>query len=184
MTALYGQAADGISLAEAIRRAVAGRAVALLSSPARYEIAEVRDGLCHGPQDPCPLDEVFEARLFSPELEVRWQHTAGGLGRAVAVAERQDMLPAQFGQALAPVEVVAVIPQRYLLWGKTIPPRHPGWASLFSARVGVLPVPLSVPAGGRRVCLTAREYVTVEPAHGNAYVAEERLLGLEEDTRD
>lgn len=180
MTILYGQAADGISLAEAIRYAVACRAVALLSSPARYEIAEIRDGLCHGPQAPCPLDEVFEARLFSPEVEVRWQHLAAGLGRAVALAERQDLLPAQFGQALALLEPVAVIPQRYLLWGKTIPPRHPGWASLFSARVGVLAVPVSVPADSRRVCLTAREYVTAEPAHGNAFVAEERLLGLEE----
>lgn len=182
MRALHGRAADGISLEEAVRHAVADHAVALLSTPGRYEIAQVRDGLCYGPQAPCPLEEVFEARLFSPELEVRWQHTAAGLGRAAALAERQDLLPAGFGQVLAPLEAVAVIPQRYLLWGKTIPSRHPGWASLYSARVGVLPVPLSVCEDGGRVRLTACEYVAVESVHGNAYVAEERLLSLEEDS--
>ena len=36
---------------------------------------------------------------------------------------------------------------------------------------------------GYRVYLTAREYVSVEPVNGNAHIAEERLLALEEDSR-
>lgn len=183
MTILYGRAADGISLADAIRATIRGRAVALLASPGRYQVAEIRDSACHGPAGPCPVDEVFEARAFNLEAEMRWLHLDGGQGRAVVLAENEAALPAGFGQAVSPLTAVDVLSQRYLLWGRSIPPRRDGWTRLHAARIGVLDVPLTVSGDRRRVCLTAREYVSVEPVNGNAHVAEERLLALEEDSR-
>jgi CRISPR-associated protein (TIGR03984 family) len=182
VTILYGRAADGISLADAIQAAAPGHAAALLSSPTRYQVADVRDSACYGPAGLCSLDDVFEARVFSPEAELRWLHSDSGRGRAVVLAEREDALLPGFGQPLSPLAAVEVLPQRYLLWGQPIPPAQDGWARLYAARIGVLDVPLTVSDNGRRVYLTAREYVSVEPVHGNAHVAEERLLALEEDS--
>jgi CRISPR-associated protein (TIGR03984 family) len=183
VTILHSRAADSISLADAIRAAVLDRSVAFLSSPGRYQVAEVRDSACHGPVGLCSLDEVFEARAFNPEAEMRWLHVDSGLGRAVVLAEDERALPTAFGQPLSPLVAAEVLPQRYMLWGRPTPPRHDGWISLYAARIGMLEVPLTASGSGRRAYLTAREYISVEQDHGNAYVAEERLLTLEEDSR-
>ncbi len=183
MTVLHGRASDGLTLAEAIRLAAPRLGVALLASPARYQVADLRDGACGGPAGPCLLDEVFEARAFGPDLELRWLHTSGGAGRAVALAEQEDELPASLGEQLPALPAVRVFDQRYLLWGTTTDPAADGWATLFSARIGTLDVPVAGSRSGRKVRLCAREYVAVEPAYGNAYIAEERLLGLEEVAR-
>jgi CRISPR-associated protein (TIGR03984 family) len=182
VTILYGRVADGISLADAIRAAVLGQAVALLASPVRYQVADVRDSACYGPAGLSSLDDVFEARAFNPDAELRWLHSEGGQGRAVVLADREDALPAGFGQPVSPLVAVQVLPQRYLLWGRPVAPTHDGWTRLHAARIGTIDVPLTVSEGCRRVCVKAREYVSVEPVHGNAHVAEERLLSLEEDS--
>jgi CRISPR-associated protein (TIGR03984 family) len=181
VTILYGRAADGISLADAIRAAVPGHAVALLASPVRYQVADVRDSACYGPAGLCSLDDVFEARAFNPDAELRWLHSEGGRGRAVVLADQESALPTGFGQPVSPLAAVEVLPQRYMLWGRPIAPAHDGWTRLHTARIGTLDIPLAVSESCRRVCLKAHEYVSVEPVHGNAYVAEERLLAFEED---
>jgi CRISPR-associated protein (TIGR03984 family) len=183
VTILHSRAADGISLPEAIRVAVPDHAIAFLASPGRYQVTKVRGSACYGPVGLCSLDEVFEARAFNPEAEMRWLHVDSGLGRAVVLAEEEHALPTGFGQPLSPLVAAEVFPQRYMLWGRPTPPRHDGWISLYAARVGMLEVPLTASGRGRRVYLTAREYISVDPDHGNAYVAEERLLTLEEDSR-
>ncbi|SBW28792.1 hypothetical protein FDG2_6000 [Candidatus Protofrankia californiensis] len=50
---------------------------------------------------------------------------------------------------------------------------------LAEARIGLLDVPVSrAPRENECVFLRTVEYVTTEPEHGNAYVAEERLVEL------
>lgn len=185
MTVLYGRAGDGLALADVIALAEPCGATALLAAPDRYQVADVRDGACRGPDGPCAMDEVFEARVFSGDLELRWLHAGSGRGRAVALSEEEDSLPGELGDPLPALEAVRTFDQRYLLWGTTVEPAADGWATLFSARVGLLSVPLASFSRerDRKVRLRAREYVAVEPAYGNAYVAEERLLGLEEVAR-
>lgn len=184
MTVLHGRAGGGLTLAEAIALAAPrSDSVALLASPARYQVADVRDGTCRDPAGPCALDEVFEARVFGAELELRWLHSSSGRGRAVALAEQEAALPDGLGDPLPALAAARVFDQHYLLWGTTADPVADGWATLFSARIGTVNVPLAGSRPGRKIRLRAREYIAVEPAHGNAYVAEERLLGLEEVTR-
>jgi CRISPR-associated protein (TIGR03984 family) len=180
---LYSRADDDITLPEAITLAAPRSGIALLASPARYQVADVRDGTCYGPTGPCALDEVFEARVFGPDLELRWLHAGAGRGRAVALAEQEAALPAEFSEALPVLAAVRTFEQHYLLWGMTVDPVADGWATLFSARVGTLSVPLASSGQGHKVRLRAWEYVAVEPDHGNAYVAEERLTSLEEVSR-
>ncbi len=122
---------------------------------------------------------VFEARLFDRDMELRWLHSDGGLGRAVLVAEDQQLLPAAFDEELPPVDAHATVQQSYLVWGRPGPGGPDGWTCLSAARIGSILVPLAAVGSGRRVRLQAREYVSAEPTHGNAYVADERLLGLE-----
>ncbi len=179
-TTLYARVADGIGLPDALARAGFRSAVALLSTPTAHTVAQVRDGDCRTPAGPCDLAEVFEARIFNPEMELRWLHEAGGLGRAVVLGEDEAALPAAFGDPLAPLHAIEVLAAHYLLWGRPVDDTPEGWTTLYTARVGVLRVPATVSTSDHRLRLVAREYVVVEPRHGNAYVGEERLLGLEE----
>jgi CRISPR-associated protein (TIGR03984 family) len=177
VTTLYSRARDQVSLAEALRQAGIPAGVALLSSPTRHVVAELRDGVGRTPGGGADLTGVFEARAFDGRRELRWLHVAAGRGRAVVLGEDDADLPGGF-ERLAPIEAVELIEQRYLLWGEAVGGAPPGWTTLSTARIGSLTVPVSA-SPGQRVRLRAREYVVAEPQHGNAYVAEERLLGLE-----
>jgi CRISPR-associated protein (TIGR03984 family) len=79
---------------------------------------------------------------------------------------------------VTPLVAVDVIGGGYLLWGRALGGGPPGWTTLAAARIGSLPVPVPGSGAGDRITLTYLEYVAVEPIHGNAYIAEERLTGL------
>lgn len=168
MTTLYGAVADGITLEEALPAVPGG--CALLTTPSAYHVAKVEGGRCIRPTGPVDLSLVYEARVFTPDIELRWTES----GYAVALTENENLLP--FDQRIDPINAETTIDTRYLLWGKASP-LTPGWTTLHSSRIGSLTVPAT--AAGSRLRLTAREYVVADPEHGNAYVAEERLIGFE-----
>jgi CRISPR-associated protein (TIGR03984 family) len=127
-------------------------------------------------------ETVFEARLFTGNgVELRWLHQAGGLGRAVLLAEDK----ANVSRAKLPFDspgsqaVHEVFEQTMLLWGTPDGPVTGGWLPLREHRVGTLHVPWSQPrpADGERVQLRLREYLA-EDGYGNAYVFDELLLDL------
>ncbi|MEU7616634.1 CRISPR-associated protein Csx19 [Micromonospora rifamycinica] len=112
------------------------------------------------------LTGVFELRAFTDDKELRWRNRSAGSGTAAVVC----------GPGLGPHE--------RLLWGTVVGPAPgPGWVALHDARIGVLHVPVDIPAGGRApadgdlVWLQVVEYVE-EDRHGNAAVVDERLVGL------
>jgi CRISPR-associated protein (TIGR03984 family) len=183
----------------ALLPAVAG-GVALLSSPRAFTVARVGpDGGCTGPDGPVDLVDVFEARAFTPHLELRWVRE-GTSGRGVVLGE--DDAPAWVGwsaglpdtppaPALGPawtggkggraadLEWAKI---DYVLWGEPAPgdEQREGWLTLSSARIGALRVPGDGWPAGRptRLSLRAREYVAVEAEYGNAYVLDERLVEI------
>jgi CRISPR-associated protein (TIGR03984 family) len=179
----------------ALLPAVAG-GVALLSSPRAFTVARVEeDGGCTGPDGPVGLVDVFEARAFTAERELRWvREGAGGHGVVLGeVAVGEDDGPASaLGTAWAggkADEALGLEPAdiRYVLWGEPAPDeeQRDGWMTLSSGRIGTLRIPGRWPAprpAGRpaRLLLRACEYVAVEPTHGNAYVFDERLVGIEQ----
>lgn len=170
MTKLYSAAAD-MPLRTALSFVPGG--CALLTSPAAYRVARVADGDCVTPAGPVDLSAVYEARAFTEELELRWLD-----GRAVLLTENEDLLPGSF-ETIDPLPFVDVIETGYLVWGSATAsagPPAPGSTTLASRRVGTIDIPVTVPPEQSGVQLVAREYVAVEMRHGNAYVAEERLL--------
>lgn len=167
----------------AVLSTVAG-GMALLSSPRGFLIARVgTDGTCENHAGRVGLADVFEARAFTAERELRWVRR-GATGDAVLLGEdlQADDIPATAKRCeqtgLCPADI------DYLLWGEPVPDaeQRDGWMKLSSARIGTLHIPGSWPAGNpTRLRLRAREYLAVDDAakeYGNAYVFEERLIGI------
>ncbi len=166
-------------------------ATVLLSTPLAFRLARVgADGLCVTADgtvvDP---DDVFEARAFTADVELRWVRrlaTGDGvlLGEDVTGGAEATGLAAHDGH--------------YLLWGEHEPGADRArWRGLSSHRIGLLLVPVDddvAAATQNRLRLVVREYLAYDlPAaepdpcaraldargHGNAYVLDERLVGIE-----
>ena len=168
MTTLFAASAENLSLSEALAAVPGG--CALLTSPSAYRVGLVRDGRCLHPTGPIDVSAVYEARAFTEDLELRWMES----GHAVVLTEHEDLIPAAFTTRIDPLEAEDTLDTSYLVWGMATP-LATGWTTLHSSRVGVITVPVAH-AGQERVWLAAREYVAADDAHGNAYIAEERLL--------
>ncbi|MFJ2034271.1 CRISPR-associated protein Csx19 [Streptosporangium sp. NPDC087985] len=174
MTTLYGAAATGVTLAQAMEAADVAGGCALLTAPSAYHVARVEAGGCVTEAGPVDLSTVYEARIFTSRVELRWVEA----GYAVLLTEDESLLPAFFGERLDELSAETTLDARYLVWGE-VKASTSGWVTLGSARIGTLTVPMATPFAQRRVRLAAREYVVADEVHGNAYVAEERLIGFE-----
>ena len=175
MTTLHGRGRDGTTLAEAVTAADLDSGSALLSSAGWHRMARVVAGTLHDWEGRVDLAPVFEARVFDGVRELRWLNESGGRGRAVLLAEDDAKLPAGFGETLPAMHAFHTLDQQHLLWGEAEPSDGSGWTTLYAPRIGSLTVPVET---SDRVRLIVREYVAVEAEHGNAYVADERLVGL------
>ena len=191
--ALYSRAADGIGFSEALTHARMTGGIALLSTPAAFLVAAECGGERWITVDGEPaFDEVFEARVFTAQAELRWYDNSPGRPRAVLLTEDAALLPSgPFDQDVPALRATETLESRYLLWGDPVStdtsPRE--WSSWYSPRIGTvhlpgLPIGPELPAkqqavGDERMHLIGREYICCEPRHGNAHVAEERLLRLE-----
>jgi CRISPR-associated protein (TIGR03984 family) len=124
-------------------------------------------------------DEIFDARLFSEDVELRWLHQGAGLGKAVLLAESAGALAAA-GPVFGPAADEPVADTRagfMALWGTSGGPDR-DWYVLREHRIGRLPVPIAPPPDNRsHLALRVREYIGRDE-HGNAHVIDERLLGL------
>lgn len=164
-------------------------AIALLYSPrscqfARLVWSENQLVLMNPKNQSVDLSDVFEARIFNSEAELRWLNQFNGTGQAVLLSEDEKSLDGYKSvEALTDLES---LPQTYLLWGEGwTKPNTWGeeWSRLTLARIGSLPVPISGIERKERkqfVGLKVREYLKADD-YGNTSVVEERLLGLEEE---
>lgn len=159
---------------------------ALLYSPSACLLARVQSGRLRGAEGVAlDLDAIFEARVFTKDAELRWLRTPGG-SRTVLV--REEAPAATDADATAPAvdgrhPFHGTIDQSYILWGEALADAAAGdWASLATARIGTMQVPLPADKGlppNGRMAIRAREYLFTDDTHGNAYVGDERLLALE-----
>lgn len=163
-----------ISLGEALGHAAPG-STALLATPRTYHIALVNaSGHLETAKGSVRLQDVFEARFFDERAELRWVNIAEGRGAAVLLTEDAAALPATFGERLPGIEATGTRAGAYLLWGRSAGPVN-GWTTLSTERIGTIAIPAEIPADQHAQVLT-REYIAHDPNHGNAYIAEERLL--------
>jgi len=174
---LYTARRTGISVAEALSAQVVRDGVALLMTPSSYAVGKVVADTCVSADGhTLDLSDVFDARVFSPDIELRW-HAGADAGRAVALSEQQLTIPGwEPGQrddvARAPGSI-----EGYLLWGERVEPIGDGWVRSHSGRVPPVDVPAAAARPGNSVRLDVVEYVTSD-AHGNVAVCEERLCGF------
>lgn len=194
-TVLHGRAADAVTLPDALAASGFTEAVAFLSAPHEHKVVQIRDGRCHTADGEVhALDAVFEARAFDKDKELRWLCQAGTTGRAVLLTEDPAKLPdtGTFPERLAELTAHTTLPAHYLLWGRPLRGTST-WTTLHTPQIGTLDIPFPYPAGAEdaedeknadrhRLRLAAREYVCLDPRHGNAYVGEERLLRIEATT--
>lgn len=180
-TTLYGRSTASIPLEDAIKhcKPVLANAIALLYTPSRCHLAVLsEDGTCYEANDQIvSYRSVFEARIFTPEYELRWLNHSGGLGKAVLLAE--DAIAENYLDAkLDDLPALATVPQQYMLWGEGIDNgSRNGWSTLATARIGRLSVPMEGIDTGKGACLKSCEYLAAAE-FGNVAVVEERLLSL------
>lgn len=185
MTILYGRTSNQhITLHEALRSCITplnqgSHAVALLYSPNQCQFAKLQNTTLTGSHgQEIDLQFVFEARVFNEQCEMRWLNIIDGQGTAVMISDQT--LGSCLDEELPELSAIATLEQKYLIWGeKTDTSIRNGWTRLATARIGALDVPI-VLSTGKRVQLTAIEYLTEDEEYGNVAVVEERLIKLEE----
>jgi len=171
-----------VTLAEAIQycsQFLEG-AIALLYSPSSCRIAKFSNRqLRKSNGDAISLEDVFEARVFNQNCELRWLNRSDGKGDAVLLSESEVKI-----EAFSLVESKSCEPlkQQYLLWGEathTVPTQ--GWQRLAEARIGKLDIPLDGKLEEKqRVYLCTLEYLAESDDNfGNFVVIDERLVKLE-----
>lgn len=198
---LYTYTADGLHLNEAVTallEALAGASAAaapaaspgaagpaltaLLYSPAACRFAVYSTGFWQQHDGPANVQSVYEARVFSPQAELRWLNDPSPEARHRAVIVSESPLGGPLASApwrRTECNVRDTLDQQYLLWGQGGTRACPaGWSELATARIGVLPVPIGGVQAGERVVLKTVEYLC-EREHGNVIVADERLVRLE-----
>lgn len=184
---LFSYGKNNLTLKEALQDCpMLDNGIALLYSLKRCQFARVSDrSLIDNRDRVIPLDNfasqyIFEARIFTPECELRWLNENNGRGISALICERE--LPLPDWQPNPSLMYLESLPQQYLLWGqKTETRASQGWHKLASARIGMLTIPLQQQiAKNQRVYLKTQEYLgEVDRDNGNVAVIEERLIKLE-----
>lgn len=159
--------------------------IALLYSPQSCQLAQLtQDTLKNSQDQPIEnLNEVFEARIFNTNCEVRWLNCNNGTGKAVLLTENHlEQL-----ESFAHLDSINCerIEQQYLLWGEKAKslPHNNNWQRLSEARIGNLDIPLDQEVKkNQRVYLKTYEYLSNEfNQYGNFSVIEERLVEFNND---
>lgn len=174
-----------ITLAEAVQSCsqFLQGAIALLYAPQRCKVAKFTENQFQDSDGnsiaPKFLANVFEARIFNQNCELRWLNRLNGEGDAVLLSESEQSID-EFSSHES--NFCESLEQQYLLWGeaaKSSPKPH-DWQRLASARVGKLDVPIDQTLEGeKRVYLSSLEYLAEIDQFGNFAVIEERLVSLE-----
>lgn len=121
------------------------------------------------------LAEAYEMVLFDEQRELRWLHTAGGRGTAVALSETLAALPPGDDVTGDPPPRRVGVHTR-LLAGSLSPHERDGWVTLGGERYATAYLPYAFD-GKEIMQIEVAEYVT-EDAHGNVDVADTRLIRL------
>jgi CRISPR-associated protein (TIGR03984 family) len=176
-----------ITAIQAFRSVEKNQAVSLFYTPFRCCFGLLNeDGTITGANgESINLSSVFEARLFSPKIELRWLNDPSHEGEhQTAILAETELAESAIGdpwkrRVTGVPQVVGTLEQTYLLWGEgTGNTLSHGWSELATARIGALPVPIGGVRKNERVILHAREYLA-EYNHGNVAVLDERLVKLE-----
>lgn len=155
-------------------------AIALLYSPQACELGRlVSDSSLQGVDDQSiELSDVFEARIFNENCELRWLNCINGSGNTALISEIEQTVA---GFNSVEPKTCEALTQCYLLWGeRATEPNSEGWQRLAEARIGKMDIPLNESfTQEQRIYLKTQEYLAVADHYGNVAVIEERLEKLQ-----
>jgi CRISPR-associated protein (TIGR03984 family) len=154
-------------------------AIALVYSPDFCKFAKFVDNRLTFSDNP-NLENIFEARIFNSNFELRWLKTSEHSGQAVILGEASLASLSHPWQEPKHLEKLHTSAQEYLLWGEGISSSGvEGWSQLATARIGTVAVPITGLKPHQHVYLTTCEYYQVlDDLYSNVVVAEERLVAL------
>jgi CRISPR-associated protein (TIGR03984 family) len=192
MLTLYGSTSRNITLSEAMKTCMdklsnPSEWVAILYSPSFCQFAKVQQDGTFTDSKTKNLDvkDVFEARVFNKQSELRWLKTPDGDGQAVLISEL-DISRYLKNPISSLTTDLDTIKQEYIIWGEPVNKSSDSneslssqWGKLAKSRIGSLYVPVTGLTAKKRVYLTAVEYLKADEEYGNVSVVEERLTGLE-----
>ncbi len=187
MTKLFSYQQEQISLEEATQLSFSINDYGLFYTPTqclfgRWDGDKIRDAT----DKPLDLEQVFEARLFNSNVELRWLKgfTPDNLGNAVYLFEQPTANNKNWIQQPT-LSNLKTHENQYLLWGEYWQADNlaENWSCLATSRIGKLLVPVANLQKNQRVILKTREYFglpdNVAGEHGNKVVIEERWLSLD-----
>lgn len=187
MPVLHGRTSNDITLSEALKSCAAilsndSLGIALIYAPTCCHFAKVKsDGTLNDVNEqPLNTEDIFEARVFHKNAELRWLNNLNGKGRAVLISELNISISQYLQSYIPELAALDTITQKYILWGEGVKTSSPpGWGKLAKSRIGSIYVPITGLTANKRVYLTAVEYLKADEEYGNVSVVEERLIGLE-----
>jgi CRISPR-associated protein (TIGR03984 family) len=188
MTKLYWQKSErNITLQDAINSVYRKNsqyldsAIGLIYTPEKCCFVKIDgENIEEPPKEPkeknMDIASVFEARIFTENLELRWLNVKNGEGKAVLISDTELDLCLEIPSE--PLEILTTQEQCYLLWGEAMEDSaniNTAWSRLISSRIGSLYVPYK--EFRKRCYLKTYEYFE-EDEYGNVSVLEERLVLL------
>lgn len=184
MTKLYSWCRDAITLTDALQT-LAKPLTGFCMSPARFCFAHWQDTkqLQLG-QDPPAINQIYEARFFNAELELRWLRDPAGDGTGMAVRLSESDINLADWQANVTLDVEP-LPDSYRLMTGTLSTEideKTQWPLMNAPRHGKVAVPVKSSTTGGRLAYLVREYLGPAPGKagedGNRMVVEERIIEL------
>lgn len=112
--------------------------------------------------------DVYEARWFDPDLELRWvrdPRSDAPVGMAVVLSEKEGRMPSDWAANQVPMPCRALEEKTYILWGTTTDrAAPPGWVECWEPRIKpiMIPWPRGNVPGNSRMGLVFVEYVMTD----------------------
>ncbi len=185
VTMLRSWRAEGLTLEGALSSFVGRALTGLCYGPGFCAWALLNGDQAQCPEEGFELGQVFEARFFDADGELRWLRDPAGEGAGSAVyLSEGTTVPAEGWTPQTAIEDCAVQPGRYLLWGQGCDTQEflQGWSRVSAASIGTRATPVSGLVAGGNVYLCYCEYIGRDSGlageDGNAAVLEQRFLCL------
>ena len=183
MSTLYSWRKEAITLADALQSLAANDLTGFCMGPAHFRFAHSQGGQLQF-SECLELEQVYEARFFNAELELRWLRDPArqGAGMAVCLAESPLDLDGwkKLDDLTAEPLADSTRPMTGTLGGE--PDESTGWPLMDAPRHGQVAVPLTNNDPGKRPAYRVREYLGAAPGEagvdGNRMVVEERIVGI------
>lgn len=192
MTELFSYNQERLSLQQAIQLPLEKGTYGLFYTPTQCQFGYYNGEKISDAYDKSlDLSQVFEARIFNSNAELRWlrEPSTDGLGNAVYLSDKKAKLKDWKQQPT--LSDLTIHNNHYLLWGEYWQTENLAntWSCLATARIGKLLVPVANLQKNQRIILKTQEYfglprdadgkLSLAGEHGNKVVVEERWLSLE-----